>query len=96
MELVEDINPYAKFYVDPSIYNDIFKAVERFAVEVDTTLLTIGDLLGSGEFGKVYRGTLHLTEKSLLVAVKKLRVNRNYDSDKVHKITSRCNLFLKS
>jgi len=63
--------------VDPSTYNCVKKAVEDFAKQIDAELLTIGDLLGSGEFGNVYQGKLNINGKQILVAVKQLKVKLN-------------------
>ena len=69
------MRPYAKYYVDPSIYSDLRRAVGDFAKQIDAELLTIGDLLGSGAFGNVYQGILKINKVPLKVAVKQLKVN---------------------
>jgi len=66
--------PGAKLYVDPTTYNDVDDAVTEFAFEINQKSLTIGQLLGGGEFADVYKGTLFKNGKSKDVAIKTLKV----------------------
>lgn len=65
----------AKLYVDPTTYNDVDDAVQDVAFELDRKHLTIGKLLGGGEFADVYKGTLFKNGKSKEVAIKTLKVS---------------------
>lgn len=47
-------------------------AVKNFEVKRED--LHVGQLLGGGEFGEVYRGTLNKNSKEIDVAIKRIRV----------------------
>ncbi|XP_078741947.1 ephrin type-B receptor 1-B-like [Lampetra fluviatilis] len=49
---------HAKVYVDPYTYEDPNEAVQEFARDIDPESVQIERVIGSGEFGEVYRGTL--------------------------------------
>ena len=61
-------------YKDPTTYHAVDDAVQDFANELDIEDLSIGQLLGGGEFAEVYRGTLRRNMKKVDVAIKTLRV----------------------
>ncbi|XP_066926548.1 ephrin type-B receptor 1-B-like [Clytia hemisphaerica] len=65
--------PGSKLYVDPMTYGAVDEAVQEFAFELDQKSLTIGQLLGGGEFADVYKGTLFKNGKSKEVAIKTLK-----------------------
>ena len=61
-------------YVDPTTYHAMDDAVKNFANELKREDLHIGQLLGGGEFGEVYRGTLNKNFKEIDVVIKRIRV----------------------
>lgn len=61
-------------YVDPTTYDAMDDAVKNFANELKREDLHIGQLLGGGEFGEVYRGTLNKNFKEIDVVIKRIRV----------------------
>ncbi|XP_012553733.2 ephrin type-A receptor 4-A-like isoform X1 [Hydra vulgaris] len=64
-----------KIYVDPTTYNKVEDAVQKFAIEIDRKNIKSGKLLGSGEFADVYKGTLIKDGKNITVAIKRLKSN---------------------
>ncbi|XP_076827021.1 ephrin type-B receptor 5 isoform X2 [Brachyhypopomus gauderio] len=64
----------AKYYVDPSMYEDPSEAVREFAREIEPAHLKIEEVIGAAQFGEVSRGRYRpLGRRELLVAVKTLR-----------------------
>ena len=63
-----------KLYIDPTTYNEVEDAVQKFAFELDRKNIKSGHLLGGGEFAEVYKGTLLQNGKSIDVAIKMLKV----------------------
>uniref|UniRef100_A0A8D2IT00 Ephrin type-A receptor 1 n=1 Tax=Varanus komodoensis TaxID=61221 RepID=A0A8D2IT00_VARKO len=65
---------WLKPYVDLQPYEDPSRGVLEFTKELDPSLVTIETVIGEGEFGEVYRGTLRLPGKErLVVAIKTLK-----------------------
>ncbi|XP_006145139.1 ephrin type-B receptor 6 isoform X1 [Tupaia chinensis] len=48
----------AKYYIDPSTYEDPCQAIRELAREVDPTYIKIEEVIGAGSFGEVRRGRL--------------------------------------
>lgn len=59
-------------YIDPTTYHAMDDAVKNFEVKRED--LHVGQLLGGGEFGEVYRGTLNKNSKETDVVIKSIRV----------------------
>eukprot|EP00795_Rhopilema_esculentum_P006985 gene6985-12606_t len=65
-------------YIDPTTYQDLEDAVQQFANELDRSWIKLDRLIGGGEFGDVYKGTMEKpSEKAQIVAVKTLKSNAN-------------------
>ncbi|XP_054858243.1 ephrin type-A receptor 1 isoform X2 [Eublepharis macularius] len=65
---------WLKPYVDLQPYEDPSRGVLEFTKELDPSLVNIETVIGEGEFGEVYRGTLHLAGKERgVVAIKTLK-----------------------
>lgn len=65
---------WLKPYVDLQPYEDPCRGVLEFTKELDPSLVHIENVIGEGEFGEVYRGTLRLPGKErIIVAVKTLK-----------------------
>lgn len=63
-----------RLYIDPSNYEDPEEALRTFAKELDKKWITLEHIIGGGEFGDVYKGTLSRPgEDTILVAVKTLK-----------------------
>nr|XP_039249727.1 ephrin type-A receptor 4-like [Styela clava] len=58
VDLIQAHREPVKTYIDPSTYGDPDQAVHEFAKEIDSYNIKKEDLLGSGEFGDVYKGLL--------------------------------------
>uniref|UniRef100_A0A7N8XL02 receptor protein-tyrosine kinase n=1 Tax=Mastacembelus armatus TaxID=205130 RepID=A0A7N8XL02_9TELE len=68
-------SPGVKIYVDPFTYEDPNEAVREFAKEIDPSCVKIEEVIGSGEFGEVYKGRLKpVGKKEIPVAIKTLKV----------------------
>uniref|UniRef100_A0A8C5GPA2 receptor protein-tyrosine kinase n=1 Tax=Gouania willdenowi TaxID=441366 RepID=A0A8C5GPA2_GOUWI len=68
-------SPGVKIYIDPYTYEDPNEAVHEFAKEIESSCVKIEEVIGSGEFGEVYKGRLKpLGKKEILVAIKTLKV----------------------
>ncbi|XP_065594141.1 ephrin type-A receptor 2 isoform X2 [Cyrtonyx montezumae] len=63
-----------KTYVDPHTYEDPNQAVLKFTTEISPSSITRQKVIGAGEFGEVYMGTLKQGKKEVLVAIKTLKV----------------------
>ncbi|XP_068771950.1 ephrin type-A receptor 2 isoform X2 [Struthio camelus] len=63
-----------KTYVDPHTYEDPNQAVLKFTTEIHPALVTRQKVIGAGEFGEVYKGTLKRGKKEVPVAIKTLKV----------------------
>uniref|UniRef100_H2VD29 receptor protein-tyrosine kinase n=1 Tax=Takifugu rubripes TaxID=31033 RepID=H2VD29_TAKRU len=64
-----------KIYIDPFTYEDPNEAVREFAKEIDPSCVKIEEVIGSGEFGEVYKGRLKpIGKKEIPVAIKTLKV----------------------
>ncbi|XP_062985065.1 ephrin type-A receptor 1 [Elgaria multicarinata webbii] len=74
---VSGYNPdeiWLKPYVDLQPYEDPSRGVLEFTKELDPSIVTIETVIGEGEFGEVYRGTLRFPGKErIVVAVKTLK-----------------------
>ncbi|XP_067167006.1 ephrin type-A receptor 2 [Apteryx mantelli] len=62
-----------KTYVDPHTYEDPNQAVLKFTTEIHPTFVTRQKVIGAGEFGEVYKGTLKRGKKEVPVAIKTLK-----------------------
>ncbi|XP_078374584.1 ephrin type-B receptor 1-like [Oculina patagonica] len=63
-----------RLYIDPSNYEDPEEALRTFAKELDKKWISLEKIIGGGEFGDVYQGTLSRPdEETILVAVKTLK-----------------------
>ncbi|KAF5922058.1 hypothetical protein HPG69_010509 [Diceros bicornis minor] len=69
----EQLKPL-KTYVDPHTYEDPNQAVLKFTTEIHPSCVTRQKVIGAGEFGEVYRGTLKVSgKKEVPVAIKTLK-----------------------
>ncbi|TMS20796.1 Ephrin type-B receptor 1 [Larimichthys crocea] len=69
-------SPGVKIYIDPFTYEDPNEAVREFAKEIDPSCVKIEEVIGSGEFGEVYKGRLKpVGKKEIPVAIKTLKQN---------------------
>ncbi|XP_030392342.1 ephrin type-A receptor 1 isoform X3 [Gopherus evgoodei] len=65
---------WLKPYVDLQPYEDPSRGVLEFTKELDVAYITMENVIGEGEFGEVYRGTLRLPGKErIVVAIKTLK-----------------------
>ncbi|XP_025945668.1 ephrin type-A receptor 2 [Apteryx rowi] len=62
-----------KTYVDPHTYEDPNQAVLKFTTEIHPAFITRQKVIGAGEFGEVYKGTLKRGKKEVPVAIKTLK-----------------------
>uniref|UniRef100_A0A672NL44 receptor protein-tyrosine kinase n=1 Tax=Sinocyclocheilus grahami TaxID=75366 RepID=A0A672NL44_SINGR len=63
-----------KTYVDPHTYEDPCSAVHKFASEIHPSHITKQKVIGAGEFGEVYRGSLKIPGRcEVAVAIKTLK-----------------------
>ncbi|XP_038232824.1 ephrin type-A receptor 2 isoform X1 [Dermochelys coriacea] len=69
----EQLKPL-KTYVDPHTYEDPNQAVLKFTTEIHPSCITRQKVIGAGEFGEVYKGTLKHGKKDVPVAIKTLKV----------------------
>ncbi|OPJ86271.1 ephrin type-A receptor 2 [Patagioenas fasciata monilis] len=63
-----------KTYVDPHTYEDPNQAMLKFTTEIPPSFITRQKVIGAGEFGEVYKGTLKRGKKEVPVAIKTLKV----------------------
>ncbi|NXW55118.1 EPHA2 protein, partial [Eurystomus gularis] len=63
-----------KTYVDPHTYEDPNQAMLKFTTEIPPSSITRQKVIGAGEFGEVYKGTLKRGKKEVPVAIKTLKV----------------------
>ncbi|XP_052547992.1 ephrin type-A receptor 2 isoform X1 [Tympanuchus pallidicinctus] len=63
-----------KTYVDPHTYEDPNQAMLKFTTEISPSSITRQKVIGAGEFGEVYKGTLKQGKKEVPVAIKTLKV----------------------
>ncbi|XP_035757766.1 ephrin type-A receptor 2, partial [Egretta garzetta] len=63
-----------KTYVDPHTYEDPNQAMLKFTTEIPPSSITRQKVIGAGEFGEVYKGTLKCGKKEVPVAIKTLKV----------------------
>uniref|UniRef100_G1NN07 Ephrin type-A receptor 1 n=1 Tax=Meleagris gallopavo TaxID=9103 RepID=G1NN07_MELGA len=65
---------WLKPYVDLQPYDDPSRGVLEFTKELDVSCVTMENVIGEGEFGEVYRGSLRLPGKErIVVAIKTLK-----------------------
>ncbi|XP_075759524.1 ephrin type-A receptor 1 isoform X1 [Pelodiscus sinensis] len=65
---------WLKPYVELQPYEDPSRGVLEFTKELDMACVTMENVIGEGEFGEVYRGTLRLPGKErIVVAIKTLK-----------------------
>ncbi|XP_074857907.1 ephrin type-A receptor 1 isoform X2 [Carettochelys insculpta] len=70
----QEENICLKPYVDLQPYDDPTRGVLEFTKELDGAYITRDNVIGEGEFGEVYRGTLRLPGKErIVVAIKTLK-----------------------
>ncbi|NXL83439.1 EPHA2 protein, partial [Alectura lathami] len=62
-----------KTYVDPHTYEDPNQAMLKFTTEISPSSITRQKVIGAGEFGEVYKGTLKRGKKEVPVAIKTLK-----------------------
>uniref|UniRef100_A0A673G6M0 receptor protein-tyrosine kinase n=1 Tax=Sinocyclocheilus rhinocerous TaxID=307959 RepID=A0A673G6M0_9TELE len=63
-----------KTYIDPHTYEDPCAAVLKFASEIHPSHITKQKVIGAGEFGEVYRGSLKIPGRcEVTVAIKTLK-----------------------
>ncbi|KAJ7306354.1 hypothetical protein JRQ81_009698 [Phrynocephalus forsythii] len=62
-----------KTYVDPHTYEDPNQAVLKFTTEIHPSCISRQKVIGAGEFGEVYKGTLKSGKKEIPVAIKTLK-----------------------
>uniref|UniRef100_A0A8C3XWT7 Ephrin type-A receptor 1 n=1 Tax=Catharus ustulatus TaxID=91951 RepID=A0A8C3XWT7_CATUS len=68
------IKVWLKPYVDLQPYDDPSRGVLEFTKELDISCVTMENVIGEGEFGEVYRGSLRLSGKErVVVAIKTLK-----------------------
>eukprot|EP00112_Aurelia_sp_Birch-Aquarium-sp1_P012893 Seg2718.1 transcript_id=Seg2718.1/GoldUCD/mRNA.D3Y31 product="Ephrin type-A receptor 5" protein_id=Seg2718.1/GoldUCD/D3Y31 len=68
----------AQVYVDPTTYQDLTDAVREFAKELDRKWIELETIIGGGEFGDVYKGSLRRPlEDERVVAIKTLKATSN-------------------
>uniref|UniRef100_A0A452ER97 Ephrin type-A receptor 2 n=1 Tax=Capra hircus TaxID=9925 RepID=A0A452ER97_CAPHI len=73
LHLPEQLKPL-KTYVDPHTYEDPNQAVLKFTTEIHPSCVTRQKVIGAGEFGEVYKGTLKASgKKEVPVAIKTLK-----------------------
>lgn len=62
-------------YVHPHTYEDPYQVVRKFTNEIFASNITVDTIIGGGQFGDVYRGTLKILETGteIEVAIKTLR-----------------------
>ena len=63
------------FYQDPSLYEDLNKAIRSLTKEIDQKDIDVASVIGNGEFGDVCRGTLKINFRVVSVAIKTLKVS---------------------
>ncbi|KAF6108562.1 EPH receptor A2 [Phyllostomus discolor] len=69
----EQLKPL-KTYVDPHTYEDPNQAVLKFTTEIHPSCVSRQKVIGAGEFGEVYKGTLKASgKKEVPVAIKTLK-----------------------
>ena len=68
-----------KIYIDPYSYPKVDDAVNDFAFEISKNELKIGEIIGEGEFAKVYKGILNRDGKERDVAIKRLKVSKHFN-----------------
>ncbi|OBS67636.1 hypothetical protein A6R68_03797, partial [Neotoma lepida] len=70
----EQLKPL-KTYVDPHTYEDPNQAVLKFTTEIHPSCVARQKVIGAGEFGEVYKGTLKTSsgKKEIPVAIKTLK-----------------------
>ncbi|XP_066493769.1 ephrin type-A receptor 2 isoform X4 [Tiliqua scincoides] len=68
----EQLKPL-KTYVDPHTYEDPNQAVLKFTTEIHPSCVSRQKVIGAGEFGEVYKGTLKTSKKDIPVAIKTLK-----------------------
>ncbi|NXJ15986.1 EPHA1 protein, partial [Odontophorus gujanensis] len=65
---------WLKPYVDLQPYDDPSRGVLEFIKELDVSCVTMENVIGEGEFGEVYRGSLRLPGRErIVVAIKTLK-----------------------
>ena len=62
-------------YQDPSLYEDLNKAVRSLTKELDQKDIEVSSVIGNGEFGDVCRGTLKINFRVVSVAIKTLKAS---------------------
>ena len=65
---------HQKQYTEEAIYDNIIDAVQEFENDIDTFNLKMGSVISRGEFTDVCKGTLIQNGKTLVVAIKMLKV----------------------
>ena len=56
-------------YQDPSLYEDLNKAVRSLTKELDQKDIEVSSVIGNGEFGDVCRGTLKINFRVVSVTI---------------------------
>ena len=64
---------HEQLYQDPSIYEDLNKAIKSLTKELDQKDINIESVIGDGEFGDVCKGTLKINYRVIPVAIKTLK-----------------------
>ena len=72
-EMDSDIPLQAQLYQDPSQYADLNNAVRALAKEIDPNDIERESMIGDGEFGDVWKGSLIRHERKIPVALKFLK-----------------------
>ncbi|XP_073325034.1 ephrin type-A receptor 2a [Pagrus major] len=63
-----------KTYVDPHMYEDPNIAIQKFVTEIDQSAISKQKVIGVGEFGEVFRGTMRTPGRGeVAVAIKTLK-----------------------
>ena len=62
-----------QLYQDPSLYEDLNKAIKSLTKELDQRDISIESVIGDGEFGDVCKGTLKINDRVIPVAIKTLK-----------------------